>query len=77
MWQIGEFDGSSDESVEGPAADVTPDDLAYVIYTSGSTGQPKGTLVTHGGLRAMVAAVLLVAAAARLRKPWPPSRPDR
>ena len=27
-----------------------PCSLAYVIYTSGSTGQPKGTLITHGGL---------------------------
>src|SRR5215213_6974498 len=26
------------------------DNLAYIIYTSGSTGQPKGTLITHGGL---------------------------
>jgi amino acid adenylation domain-containing protein len=26
------------------------DELAYVIYTSGSTGQPKGVMITHGGL---------------------------
>ena len=26
------------------------DSLVYIIYTSGSTGQPKGTLITHGGL---------------------------
>ncbi|MDY7096363.1 MAG: amino acid adenylation domain-containing protein, partial [Acidobacteriota bacterium] len=30
-------------------------DAAYVIYTSGSTGQPKGTLLTHGGLANLVA----------------------
>ncbi|WP_038800659.1 AMP-binding protein, partial [Burkholderia oklahomensis] len=27
---------------------------AYCIYTSGSTGQPKGVLVTHGGLANLV-----------------------
>ncbi|MGZ4111308.1 MAG: condensation domain-containing protein, partial [Tumebacillaceae bacterium] len=26
------------------------DDPVYVIYTSGSTGNPKGTVITHGGL---------------------------
>jgi amino acid adenylation domain-containing protein/non-ribosomal peptide synthase protein (TIGR01720 family) len=30
---------------------ATADNLAYVIYTSGSTGVPKGTLITHRGLR--------------------------
>ncbi|MEO1740944.1 MAG: amino acid adenylation domain-containing protein [Cyanobacteria bacterium J06629_9] len=30
--------------------EISADHLAYVIYTSGSTGQPKGTLLTHGGL---------------------------
>ena len=30
--------------------EVTPQNLAYVIYTSGSTGQPKGVMLTHGGL---------------------------
>ncbi|MEM7587390.1 MAG: amino acid adenylation domain-containing protein, partial [Acidobacteriota bacterium] len=29
--------------------------LAYVIYTSGSTGEPKGTQLTHDGLRHLVA----------------------
>jgi amino acid adenylation domain-containing protein/non-ribosomal peptide synthase protein (TIGR01720 family) len=27
-----------------------PADLAYVIFTSGSTGEPKGAMVTHGGM---------------------------
>ena len=33
-----------------PEAEVSAQNLAYVIYTSGSTGQPKGVMVTHGGL---------------------------
>ena len=37
-------------SVKNPCTELTPENLAYVIYTSGSTGQPKGTLLTHGGL---------------------------
>ena len=35
------------EIVENPSSEVTPDNLAYVIYTSGSTGRPKGVEVTH------------------------------
>ncbi|MGH3377576.1 MAG: non-ribosomal peptide synthetase [Actinoallomurus sp.] len=34
-----------------PERALSPDDAAYVIYTSGSTGQPKGTSVTHRGIR--------------------------
>jgi amino acid adenylation domain-containing protein len=34
-----------------PSRELRPDDVAYVIYTSGSTGEPKGTAVTHRGLR--------------------------
>jgi amino acid adenylation domain-containing protein len=30
--------------------EVEGGNLAYVIYTSGSTGQPKGVMITHGGL---------------------------
>ena len=41
---------------DGAAAIDDPDRLAYVIHTSGSTGQPKGVMVTHRGLRSLVAA---------------------
>ncbi|MFD8705383.1 amino acid adenylation domain-containing protein, partial [Kitasatospora sp. NPDC059648] len=39
-----------------PAVVVDPRHSAYVIYTSGSTGRPKGVVVSHEGLRGMVAA---------------------
>ncbi len=37
----------SSKNVQTP---LQPDNLAYLIYTSGSTGQPKGAMITHGGL---------------------------
>ncbi|HSJ75531.1 MAG TPA: amino acid adenylation domain-containing protein, partial [Gemmatimonadales bacterium] len=43
------WEGLAAESCE-LATDIRPESLAYVIYTSGSTGQPKGVMVTHGGL---------------------------
>ncbi len=38
-----------------PGVQVELDDLAFCIYTSGSTGQPKGVLVPHRGIAALVA----------------------
>jgi len=37
-----------------PDVAVHPEQLAYVIYTSGSSGQPKGVMVSHGGLASYV-----------------------
>ena len=38
------------------AGNAGPGNAAYVIYTSGSTGQPKGVVVTHGGLASLAGA---------------------
>ncbi|MFD8804341.1 amino acid adenylation domain-containing protein, partial [Streptomyces sp. NPDC059597] len=38
-----------------PGVAVDARNAAYVIYTSGSTGRPKGVVVSHAGLRGMVA----------------------
>ncbi|WP_083484984.1 non-ribosomal peptide synthetase [Paenibacillus ihumii] len=42
------------DSVNNLNVEVKPDDLAYVIYTSGSTGNPKGALIEHAGLVALI-----------------------
>lgn len=45
------------EPGEKPAA-VVPGDTAYVIYTSGSTGHPKGCVISHGNVLALLRAAL-------------------
>jgi amino acid adenylation domain-containing protein len=37
-----------------PCSRIIAENLAYVIYTSGSTGQPKGVMLTQGGLANLV-----------------------
>ncbi len=41
---------------EARARAVAPEDVATIIYTSGTTGHPKGVVLTHYNLAAMVAA---------------------
>ena len=43
-------------ALEERAALVAPDDLATLIYTSGTTGVPKGVMLSHYNIAAMIAA---------------------
>ncbi|SEM40515.1 amino acid adenylation domain-containing protein [Streptacidiphilus jiangxiensis] len=47
-------DGSGSEAPDPAPHAPRPDDPAYVIYTSGSTGDPKGCVITHGNVLALL-----------------------
>jgi long-chain acyl-CoA synthetase len=36
------------------AREVTPDDMATIVYTSGTTGVPKGAMITHKNIMAVI-----------------------
>lgn len=41
-------------SFEKMADDVAPEDLATIVYTSGTTGVPKGAMITHKNIMAVI-----------------------
>jgi amino acid adenylation domain-containing protein len=49
-------DALLDTTADGPLPVVRPDEPAYVIYTSGTTGNPKGTVIPHRNVLALLAA---------------------
>ena len=51
-----EWEAISRERRENPEGVTGPEHAAYVIYTSGSTGQPKGVVLSHGGVCNLVQA---------------------
>ncbi|HWO59480.1 MAG TPA: amino acid adenylation domain-containing protein [Umezawaea sp.] len=58
MDELGPLDRYSGDDLtqDDRAAPLNARNTAYVIYTSGSTGRPKGVVVTHLGVRGLVAA---------------------
>jgi len=42
------------EAFEKMADDVSPEDLATIVYTSGTTGLPKGAMITHKNIMAVI-----------------------
>ncbi|XP_048425653.1 long chain acyl-CoA synthetase 9, chloroplastic-like [Pyrus x bretschneideri] len=61
-WQITSFDDVEKLGRENP---VDPDlplpaDIAVIMYTSGSTGLPKGVMMTHANVLAVVSAVMTI-----------------
>ncbi|MBN2197422.1 MAG: AMP-binding protein [Polyangiaceae bacterium] len=52
-----DLEAAAEPGPSGKRADVKPDDVAALIYTSGTTGRPKGVMLTHRNVTALVAAL--------------------
>jgi long-subunit acyl-CoA synthetase (AMP-forming) len=52
---LAEVEGSNpDFDAEASVAQITPDDILTLIYTSGTTGPPKGVMLAHKNLTALL-----------------------
>jgi long-chain acyl-CoA synthetase len=52
--------GSDPNLFQSLSSAVEPSDLATIVYTSGTTGVPKGAMITHGNIMAVVEALDLI-----------------